>query len=177
MYCIGCGAENIESSAHCIRCGRDLMNLRGENSSKPMEEKVVKKSKANWWWWPDVTTIESATKATRQGMWAAVFVAAVTAIFATVAANSGDIKFGTASISPWALIDSAIFAAVAFGLYKKSRVAAVAGLVIFGLEKLDQITSAGTVGNIFIAVIIALCFIGAVRGTYALHRFRVESNG
>ena len=176
MYCIGCGAENIESSSRCIRCGRDLINLRGERASKPMAKEVEKKSRVDWWW-PDVTTVESATKATRQGMWAAVFVAAITAIVATVAAYSGDVRFGAASIGPLAFIDSAIFAAVAFGLYKKSRVAAVAGLVIFGIEKLDQITSAGTVGNIFIAVIIALCFIGAVRGTYALHRFRVESNG
>ena len=176
MYCLGCGAENIESSARCIRCGRDLVNLRGENSSKPMQEKVDKKRKANWWW-PDVTTIESATKATKQGMWAAVCVAVVTAIFATVAANSGNIKYGADSISPWAFIDSAVFSVVAFGLYKNSRVAAVAGLVVFVFEKLDQITSAGTVGNIFIAVIIALCFVGAVRGTYALHRIRVESNG
>lgn len=28
MYCIGCGIENMQGSARCIRCGHDLSSLR-----------------------------------------------------------------------------------------------------------------------------------------------------
>lgn len=175
MLCAGCGADNIEGSACCIRCGQGLVNIRSGGTPNSVEVKSDKKTKDNWWW-PDVTTIESATKATKQGMWAAVFVAVVTAIFAIVSANHGN-KIGTYPISAWALIDSVFFVAVAFGLYKHSRFAAVAGLVIFVLEKVDQITSVGTAGNIFFTVMISLCFIGAVRGTYSLRRIRADSNG
>lgn len=35
MYCIGCGADNTEGSAHCIRCGQDLATLRTDRYTKP----------------------------------------------------------------------------------------------------------------------------------------------
>lgn len=35
MYCIGCGADNIEGSARCIRCGHDLVTLRTDVYTKP----------------------------------------------------------------------------------------------------------------------------------------------
>ena len=35
MYCIGCGLENIEGSARCIRCGQDLATLRTDIYTKP----------------------------------------------------------------------------------------------------------------------------------------------
>lgn len=34
MYCIGCGADNIEGSMHCIRCGQDLSTLRADQYTK-----------------------------------------------------------------------------------------------------------------------------------------------
>lgn len=35
MYCIGCGLDNIEGSARCIRCGQDLVTLRTDIYTKP----------------------------------------------------------------------------------------------------------------------------------------------
>jgi hypothetical protein len=176
MYCVRCGVENIENSSRCIRCGNDLLNLERYHPPKLKEETKDKINKTNWWW-PDVSTVELAEEATKRGMWAAVVVSVLIAIIATIAASTGEIRVGNNSINAWVFADSAIFAAVAFGLYKRSRFAAVAGLVCFLIEKIDQIASnAVNTGSMFSAIVILLCFVGAVRGTYALHRMKSSTN-
>ena len=54
MYCIGCGADNIEGSAHCIRCGHDLRTLRTDVYTKPAasQSSVIL-------WSPDVAALLS----------------------------------------------------------------------------------------------------------------------
>lgn len=54
MYCIGCGVENIEGSAHCIRCGNSLVTLRTDRPAKPS----VRASSAKLWN-PDVAALLS----------------------------------------------------------------------------------------------------------------------
>jgi len=136
-----------------------------------MEEKPKFK-----WWWPDVSSVDAAGRAVKQGMWAAVFVAFVTALFASYALGSGKMVAGFVDAS--AFIDSVIFAIVAIGLYKQSRIAAIAGLAIFLFEKIVQFTMAPVAtGGIFMAIILTLCFIGAVRGTNALHKLRSAQAG
>jgi hypothetical protein len=127
------------------------------------------------WWWPDVSLVEAARKATIQGMWAAIFVAGVTGLFAAYALASG--QKAAAYIDAWAFVDSVIFGAIAFGLYKESRFAAVAGLVIFIIEKIGQNLTAPAPSGIFVAVVIIICFTGAVRGTYALRKLRAGKAG
>jgi hypothetical protein len=54
MYCIGCGAENIEGSAHCIRCGHALITLRTDTYTKPTVD-----SSSVALWNPDVAALLS----------------------------------------------------------------------------------------------------------------------
>lgn len=54
MYCIGCGAENIEGSARCIRCGHDLATLRTDIYTKPTVD-----SSSVILWNPDVAALLS----------------------------------------------------------------------------------------------------------------------
>jgi hypothetical protein len=54
MYCIGCGAENIEGSAHCIRCGHGLATLRTDIYTKPTVD-----SSSVFLWNPDVAALLS----------------------------------------------------------------------------------------------------------------------
>ena len=73
--------------------------------------------------WPDVSTLGDARWATKQGVWAALFVACVTAIVSLAALTMHKPVLG---VSGSALIDAAIFAAVAYGIYRNSRFAAIA---------------------------------------------------
>ena len=69
----------------------------------------------------------------------------------------------------WALVDGIIFGAIAVGLWMHSRVAAWAGLVLYGGERAYMWSTIG-VKNPVIAAIFILAFIGGIRGTSALHR-------
>ena len=60
--------------------------------------------------WPDVSTLESAGWAIKQGIWAAVFVALITGIVASVALLTHKPILG---VGVSGLLDAAIFAAVA----------------------------------------------------------------
>jgi hypothetical protein len=71
--------------------------------------------------WPEVSTLEDARWAIKQGVWAAVFVAVVTGIVSFVALSLHKSVLG---VSGSGLVDAAIFAAVAWGIYKNSRFAA-----------------------------------------------------
>jgi len=97
------------------------------------QTKSLKSGRWNWVW-PNVDTAEAAAWATKQAFWATVFCAAVTGGFVLLGA------VGIAFVQPLgidssALIDVAMFGAVAIGLWRQSRVAAWAGLVLFSAER------------------------------------------
>ena len=77
------------------------------------------------WLWPNITDIKSAKDAAKQGVGVAIFVAGVTALFAILS------LFGVEMVTIWALLDAAIFAGIAFAIYKMSRVAAIFGLAFY----------------------------------------------
>jgi len=118
----------------------------------------------NKWYWPDVSDLDGAKLAVRNGMWYAVFVAGVTALFAFLALAG--VKF--MGIKADALLDAALFAGIAYGLSRYSRIAAVAGFALFVLEKIYMLVTTGKVMSVgILGVIIALGFLNAVRGAFA----------
>jgi hypothetical protein len=97
------------------------------------------------------------------GSWAAVFVAIITSLVASVALLTQKSILGVGGSG---LVDAAIFAAVAYGIHRNPRFAAVSGLVIYLLERI-YILKAGGVGGggaIFMVVFLTLAFVAAIRG-------------
>ena len=122
--------------------------------------------------WPKINDLPSASAASDLGFWAALAVALITAVFATIAlvANT-DIL----AINAWAYFDAVLFALIAWRIKRRSRAFAVAGLCLFIIEKIVQfsqpeVASSGAV----MAVLFLLLFISGVRGTFAFHRFSRE---
>ena len=124
--------------------------------------------------WPDVSTLGSAKKAAGYGVGAAGIIAVLTAAFATWALMSQSTVVGF--IDAWAYVDAVLFTLVAFGIYKESRFSAVFGLLIFLVEKSYQIHITGKFDGAVMAVFIIVFFISSIRGTFALHRLRSETN-
>ena len=83
------------------------------------------------WYWPDVSDMDGAKGAIRYGMWCALLVAGVTALF-VVLSFMGIRLMGT---TPAALLDALLFAVIGYGLSRFSRFAAVAGFGLFLIEK------------------------------------------
>jgi len=123
--------------------------------------------------WPDVSTLDGARSACRTGAAFAVIVAVLTGGVAILAAL-GVHLFPTSVFDASALIDAALFAVVAWGLYRYSRVAAVAGLVIYLAERVYMIAS-GVTGGIPLAIIMTIGLLGAVRGAFAHHRLSKQA--
>lgn len=120
--------------------------------------------------WPNVDDVQGATWASRQGFWAALFCATITT-GAVVLAELGVEFLRRMGMDAWALIDAVIFAAIAFGLWRHSRFAAWAGLLVYAFERIFMWSVQGPI-NPVVAAIFVLAFVGGVRGTHALYRLR-----
>ena len=118
-------------------------------------------------WWPEIVDIETAQKAAKCGYWAAIWVAIVTAVFATIAIVT---QKAIGSIDGSAYLDAVMFAFFAWRIKKYSRVFAVIGLVIFLLEKI-MLMSMMTAGSWIQAAVMFLLFLHGIRGVFAYHRF------
>lgn len=115
--------------------------------------------------WPNVSDVDGAQNAARQGVVAALFVTGATTLFVIL-------KFSDVL----ALVDAALFALIAWRIWKMSRAWAVIGLVLFAVEKAYWIYVRGPKGLVM-SVIILLAFVTSVRGTFAYARLgQVQSN-
>ena len=127
--------------------------------------------------WISIDSIESARTAARQGVWAAGLVAAITAVLAVISMTTGGMPAGFPHVNAWAFWDVGFFVAVAWGIHKMSRVAAVIGLVLYLIEQIIMRVSypeMSTRGLVFVGLFI-FAFINGIRGTFAYHAFRRDN--
>ena len=119
-------------------------------------------------WWPPVDTLDEAIKASDTGFWVAMIVAGMNALIATISVIQHTTIIG---VDGSAYVDAALFAVIGWGIRRRARVSAVAGLLLFILEKVFQfITQPGSFMGWGVAVFLLLGFVGGVRGTFAYHR-------
>ncbi len=120
--------------------------------------------------WPDTSHLNGANSAARSGFWAACFVAAAMFGFAFYSEFVRPLQI----FDIWGLIDSFLFAAIAIGIWKSSRIAALLGLVLYLAEQW-YLWRVDGLGNIVVALLLTLMFVNSVRGTFAIHRIRMRS--
>jgi hypothetical protein len=119
------------------------------------------------WYWPPVDTVEAARNTAKQGAIAAAIVSGITALFAILS------LVGVEIVSLWALVDAGLFALIAFGIYKMSRLAAVIGIALYLWGQLNQILATGN-SNYILIILFTLYFIHAIRGTFAYHKLKKQ---
>jgi hypothetical protein len=132
-------------------------------------------SKLKQFFWMPINNKETARKAAMQGVWAAGFVSVITAIVTTIAiANNGALANIMPQINAWSFLDAGIFAAIAWGIYKMSRVASVTGLVLYIAEQIVIRASNPKMAanGIFVVVLLVFAFVNALRGTFAYQKFQ-----
>jgi hypothetical protein len=80
--------------------------------------------------------------------------------------------------SLWSLIDVALSFGLAFGIYKKSRIAAVIMLIyyIFGRIAAWIILGRISLFGVFISIVFIGCFVEGIRGTFAYHKLIKSQN-
>jgi hypothetical protein len=125
-----------------------------------------KKAKTNFWW-PQISTIEGAKRAAQGGATAALIVALVTLAFTLYAVYQSPIL----NLSAWSFADVVIFLAIAFGIWRLSRTAAILGLAFYLAEQATQWASSAP-KNPVMTVLFILYFTHGIRGTFAIHKLK-----
>ncbi len=124
--------------------------------------------------WVCIDSVETAREAAKQGMWTAILVAIFTAVVTVIFMTMGETPEGFPEIDAWAFWDVGLFVAVAWGIHKMSRIAAVAGLGLYVLGQVLIRISMPSIapGGLWVAGLFILGFVNGVRGTFAYHRLR-----
>lgn len=188
--CQRCGKQNREQARFCGYCGRPLLTapiavdikpgiraaVSATPSSQPAPVTVLSEgshvptaqqrpSRWHQLMWPPVDTIEQIDSAAKQAVVAALFCASVTAV-AVLLSQFGVQLTSAFTVDLFALIDVGLFGAVAWGIHRKSRIAAVCGLLFYLLGRLATPASA-TLTNPVIPIILTAGFVSGVRATFA----------
>ena len=114
--------------------------------------------------WPTLDTLERAQEAAKPALRVAVVSAVLLA---------GSVVSGSDALR---LVDAALYGVIALGLWRHSRVAAWAGLLLDLNETASSWAIAGIPRDPFLALVIPAiviwAYLTAIRGTCALHRMK-----
>lgn len=100
--------------------------------------------------------------------WVAASVSGLFTLAFALAAISGTSIYG---YTGWELVDAALVFGLAFGIYKKSRICAVATFAYFIGAKIYMMVDAGQPNGIVLAMVFAFFYYQGVMGTVAYHKF------
>ena len=120
-------------------------------------------------YWPRVTDVASAREVAHRAASVAIIIAGFTALFAGLAAFGIPMIPG---IDQWAFVDAVIWGAVAAGIWRMSRGAAIAGLVAIVLEYVVLWDREVGIAHLIVTVALVLAFLNGLRATFAYHRLR-----
>ncbi len=126
------------------------------------------------WIWPNVNTLAGAVWATEQAFYAAAFCAVLTSVMSLLGVigvqSVAEVGFGYGT-----LLDAAIFALIAFGLWKQSSFAAWSGLLFYCFERVGDWILFDTKGLV-VSFVFLFAFVSGVRGTVTLRRLKQSSS-
>ncbi len=125
------------------------------------------------WIWPSFEEIDDAKKALNNGAGIAFFVALVTGVV-TYLQLSGKVKiFEHWSAS--AYVDAALFAGIGLGLIFRSRIVAIAAVILYGIEQYYMAKTMGGFRFSLVPIVVMLTFVNSARGAFAYHDFKREA--
>jgi serine/threonine-protein kinase len=106
------------------------------------------------------------------GWIAGAIVGGLSFLYACWIALTSDAQMG---IKLAGFIDTLLVFALAFGIYRKSRVAAVLMLVWFVVGRIFQVYVSGQFGGVLLLVIFSLFFYQAAHASFAWHRLQKKA--
>ena len=112
--------------------------------------------------WPKISDLASATRAARAAVAISCFIAVIIVVLVLTSLGWPQHPL---SRPPTALFEAGLWLAIAFGIYKMSRVAAVAALVLL-------LYNVAWVGGVFSwpSILFAIFLFSGVRATFVFHR-------
>jgi hypothetical protein len=124
------------------------------------------------WFWPRVSDRKDALFAIQEAYCVAAALAVITAILATAEV----LRDTTEGMEVEGLASAVVFAGIAFGIYRKSWVAAISGLALYLASRGYAWVKVGPNLGV-IPILVALAFLHGVRGTIAFHKLPPRPEG
>jgi hypothetical protein len=119
-------------------------------------------------WFPEIYDLKSAQSAANQGTGVCIAIIIVSWIFSVIFTATGN-----APNYQMLLGASILYGLIAWLISKMSRLASIAGLLIYLADRVAIIAQNGSKGgNYVIMAFFILAFINSIRGTFAYHRIR-----
>lgn len=114
--------------------------------------------------------LSEAINASNKGVWSAAIVAELTFALATISVLvSADLR----GFSAWSYVDAVIFGLIAWGIYRRSRICSILGLLLFIVEKILQLAESGLgMIGMGIAGFFVVLFVIGIKGTFAYHKYK-----
>jgi hypothetical protein len=169
-----------EYTDDALNAARDEIRRRGMDPSQwvpvagtPAAIKEESRQRQNFilkWIWPALPDEPSARSAIKGGFWACIFIVVANTAIGVYALEENQ-KVG-GYYDAWALVDAALFAIIAWRLWKNSRAWSVIGLILWTLELIDKLRNATATFGV-VTILLFLAFVSAARGTFVLHRLRM----
>jgi hypothetical protein len=132
------------------------MQQLGISSNSPKS-----KSRVRELLWPDVDNEVSINTVTYHGMWLSFVIAGAATLLAL---------FGILPIA--ILVDAVLFVAIGYGIRRKSRAAAILGLVLYLGGQLALFVQGRGGYNLIGLIIFSSLFLSAIRATFSFHRLK-----
>ncbi len=121
------------------------------------------------WYWPEIHDEGSAENAVKPAVGVSGFVAVVSG---TIAILSIYYQKPVLGFTGWSLVDALVFVLITWRIAKMSRAWAVVGLIMYLLEVGFNLGT-GKPGSLgVLTIVFILTYVGALRGTFAYHKFR-----
>jgi hypothetical protein len=117
------------------------------------------------WFWAKVSDRKNAQFAITEAYLVAAALAVITAILATVELMKGSAEgLGVAGLA-----SALVFGGISFGIYRKSRISAISGLVLYLVGRGYAWVMVGP-SAVVLTLLVTLAFLHGVRGTFAYHK-------
>lgn len=122
-------------------------------------------------WWPKIEDYSSAADAMRNGAIGYTVVSAMTMIISLIAFFSGRAQLGA---NGWSFLDAALFAVIAWRVFRHSLPWAIFGIILYVAEKIIMMVSHASPNPGVLSILLILYFYHAVRGGMYLRKHRNE---
>lgn len=139
-----------------------------------MENNVYEKPEADLGNEAIVEVPEDIAKKIKSGWIAALVSGVMTLALMLVAMNTGSLNH---LFDIWTSIDVVLIFALAFGIYKKSRVAATMMFIYFLLSKIWLVVETGQTNNLLISALFLYFYLQAMVGTFQYHKLMKSEKG
>jgi len=103
---------------------------------------------------------------------AGIFCGAITLIIVIISLVTGEALLG---IDAYALIDVVLIFALTFGIYKKSRLCAIAMFIYFLISKVMMFVSNPNISGIILTLLLLYYFYNGIRGTFQYHKLKAKN--